>query len=670
MGTREDQTQDIFALGEVTVTATSLTAIEAGQSVHVMTADEIGKTNARTLDEVLALMPDVEIRTGNDGRPRVQIRGAKGKDIVVLLDGVPINSAFDGQFDPSTIPVESIAKVKVTAGASSVLYGQGAIGGVIDIATKKGGKGVKGMVGYEGGDGAPYLAKASLAGGNGRYDFFLSGSAFHRDRFPLARTFTGSIYEEEGYRKNSDDTRNNAFLSLGFTPNDQWRFALTGNYVQGGYGKPQSAINNRFDPYAPQALFGRVDDYEGYMFQFVTDYTPSDAFDIRSAFYYNRINQDDNQYDNSNYDTFDNPLVPDSYHVRNTGIKAGASIKPTYDFGRAGTVALRFFGERDTWTDTGAVKPSGGYQARGGHGVGAGSPPYILYPVSDHYDFYLYSIAAEYSVSLLKNLGLSVGLANHWQLRQDKDLGDYSFSGSLYYDVFSGTRLKAAFMRNIRFPNMSELYERPSQNPDLLPERTMAYQLGLEQKLPWASRFEINGFYNDVYDFIGLKQMQMSAREGYVAYNINIPHIRFVGFETSLSTSFVKRLQLKLSYLFNRSVDLSGPDFIDNKQQLQYVPRDKVTFTGRYDFDWGLTPFVSVLYVANSVVYPKPLDVPVPKAYMTPYLVANVKLSQRLFRDRLTVYAGADNIMNRDYEDTYGVPRPGRYVYGGFEYRF
>ncbi len=494
MGTHEDQSEDIFSLGEVTVTATSMTAIEAGESVHVITAEEISKSSARTLDEALVLLPDVDIRVGTDGRPRVEIRGAKGKDILVLLNGVPINSAFDGQFDPSTIPVESIAKIKVTVGASSVLYGQGGLGGVISITTKTGKKGVKGSVGYEGGDGTPYLGKASLSGGSGKYDFFLSGSAYHRDHFPLAAPFTSSIYEEAGYRKNSDDTRNNAFLSLGFTPDDEWHFALTGNYVEGGYGKPASAINNNFDPYAPQAQFGRVPNYEGVLGQLAADYAPSEAFDIHSRAYYNRIAQDNDQYDDQNYDTFNNPLVPNSYYLRNTGTKAGVSTQPKYDFGGIGALTFNFSGEQDTWMDTGAVKPGGGEFAQGGHGIGAGSPPYVLYPVSDYHVFHEYSTAVEYSVSLLKNLVFAAGYGDHWQARADRDLNDYSFSTSLRYDILKDTSLKAAFMRNINFPTMSELYLRPSYNPNLLTEKTLSYQLGMEQKLPWASRFEINGF--------------------------------------------------------------------------------------------------------------------------------------------------------------------------------
>ncbi len=670
MGTHEDQSEDIFALGEVTVTASSMTAIEAGESVHTITAAEIAKTGARTVDEALVLLPDVNIKLGIDGRPRVEIRGAKSRDILVLMDGVPINSAFDGQFDPSSIPVDSIAKIKVTVGPSSVLYGSGAMGGVIDITTKRGGLGVKGSVGYEAGDGTPYLAKGSVSGATGKFDFYLNASAYHRDHFPVSQPFVSSIYEEAGYRKNSDDTRNNALMTVGFRPSDELRFSLSGNYVTGSYGKPASAINNAFDPYAPMAQFGRVDNYEGEWWQLNGEYNPSEALTVKSNVYYNQVDQSNTNYDDETYTTYNNPLIPGSYHLDNKAIKEGAAVEPSYDFGRAGLLTFKVTGEEDTWMDSGECKPGGGAWAPCGHGLGAGSPPYVLYPVRDHYVFYIYSAGLEYSVAVMKDLTFSAGLRQDWQSREDRSLEDYGFSASLRYDLFKDTALKTSFMRNIRFPTMSELYLLPGSDPTLREEKAFDYSLGMEQKLPWASLFEINGFYNNIYDFIGVKQQMLSAKEGYVQYNINFPHIRSYGFETSLDTHPVKELQLKLAYTFTESMDLSGPAFPDDREPLQYVPRDKATFTAKYDFPFGLTPFFSVIYVGDSIVYSKQLYVTVQRAYMTPYAVGNVKISQKLFRDTATVYVGVDNIMNRNYEDTYGIPRPGRYVYGGFEYRF
>jgi outer membrane receptor protein involved in Fe transport len=382
------------------------------------------------------------------------------------------------------------------------------------------------------------------------------------------------------------------------------------------------------------------------------------------------MDQDNDQYDNQNYDSFGDPLVPNSFHLRNIAIDSGASIQPKYDFGRAGTVQLGFSGDWDTWMDSGAVKPGGAEFAQGGHGVGAGSPPYILFPVSDHYDLSVYSTAIEYSVSLLKDLGFALGWGYHWQLREDKDLDGYSVSTSTYYDILKDTRLKASFMRNIQFPTMSELYLRDTNNPNLDTETVYQYQLGVEQKLPWKSLFRINGFRSDLYDFIGLKYNVNPSFEGFDAYNVNYGLLRFYGIQTSVETSFLKNLLLKVDYTLNFSEDLSGLTFPDNKNPVQYVPRDKTTFTGRYDFDCGLTPFVSTVWVADSYVYSKQQYVTVIRARMADYVVTNVKLSQKLFKGRVSVYVGADNVFNKDYEDTYGIPRPGRYVYAGFDYRF
>jgi outer membrane receptor for ferrienterochelin and colicin len=117
MGTPEEQSEEIFSLGEVVVSG-RLEGIEAAETVHEITAEEIKKSSARSLDEALVLLSDVNVHVGNEGVPRVDIRGFRTRHVLLLLDGIPMNSTFDQQFDPSLIPVENIAKIKVTAGAS------------------------------------------------------------------------------------------------------------------------------------------------------------------------------------------------------------------------------------------------------------------------------------------------------------------------------------------------------------------------------------------------------------------------------------------------------------------------------------------------------------------------------------------------------------------------
>ena len=286
--------------------------------------------------------------------------------------------------------------------------------------------------------------------------------------------------------------------------------------------------------------------------------------------------------------------------------------------------------------------------------------------------FFFCSTAIEYEVALSSNLGFALGYGHHWQLRDDRNLEEFSVSASIYYDITPETRLKAAFMRNAHFPSISQLYANNTGNPSLVPEIAYHYQLGVERKLPWKTFFKINGFYSNLYNFIGLKQAGLTQYEGYVPYNVNFPLYRFYGFETSLETAFNSNLQLKLNYTMNVSRDLSQ----HARYEVQYVPLHKLTLSGKYDFDCGLSAFASLVYVGGAVVYTKPsgntqlTNQVFWKMDMADYAVVNLKLSQKLFKDKVTIYLGADNLLDKDYEDTYGIPRPGRYIYGGFEYRF
>ena len=126
-----------YPLAEIVVSATDPVS-EATATVRVVTASEIKALGARTLDEALTMVPGLYVRTGADGVPRVDVRGFRTRQVTLLLNGIPLNSTDDGQFDPSLLPVEEIAEIKMTSGTGSVLYGQGGLGAIINIITRSG----------------------------------------------------------------------------------------------------------------------------------------------------------------------------------------------------------------------------------------------------------------------------------------------------------------------------------------------------------------------------------------------------------------------------------------------------------------------------------------------------------------------------------------------------
>lgn len=137
---------DVYELGPVVVTATKLAerADKVPASVSVVTAQDIEKHNYTSTEQALGQLPGVYLSPKADGG--ISMRGYSSEDILVLIDGQPVNSGWNGKVDWALIPVHNIEKIEVVRGAASSLYGGRAVGGVIQITTKNHEDGLHGNV--------------------------------------------------------------------------------------------------------------------------------------------------------------------------------------------------------------------------------------------------------------------------------------------------------------------------------------------------------------------------------------------------------------------------------------------------------------------------------------------------------------------------------------------
>jgi vitamin B12 transporter len=634
---REDRS-DFYTLGEVVISGKE-EGVETTETVRTVTAEDIRNKGARTLDQALALLPGVNIRVGGDGVPRIDIRGFRTRHVVLLLNGIPMNSAIDQQFDPTVIPTENIAEIKLTEGASSVLYGQGGLGGVINIITKKGTKGVQGMILGETGDHEPYLVRSSVAGGKDKIDYFFSGSFAKVNSFPLSGDFHPTSEQPGGYRNNSDRERNTVFGNVGFSPNKDLTIGLSFNLTQGGYGKPASAINDPFDPFAAPPKYERIDDFFGFSTQLAVDYQVTSQLSLRGWAFTNQLKEHDNMFDNSSFNTFNLATGSFQEHVQ-TAI-SGGTLQPKLELGKAGTVTFSIAAEWDSWEN---------------HGIQT-TAPNTFGPLDLSKSLSIFSTGAEYEISPLPGLGLAAGYGHYWQVRDETNEDDYSLLAGASYDVTANTRIKGSFKRNIRFPSLGDLYDLTQGNPNLATERAYTCEGGAEQKLPQNSSMSLTGFYTVAKNLI--QNDQVTNR------NTNLAEVRFTGFEIAAKTQFVKQLLLRASYAFLDSQDKSRA----GRDQQQYTPGNKATLEGKYDFACGFTPYASLLYVGNQYFYTKNNVTPMQKAKLSDYTLVNAKLSQRLVNNKITIYVGVDNMLDENYETSYGFPQAGRFVYGGVEFR-
>ena len=142
MGTAVEANElNTFALDEYVVTATrTLKEIqEVPASVSVITAQDIEKKNATNVREALKGVAGIYVEpTGLSVMSNgIQMRGFSGKNVLVLLDGVQINTSYGGEADLNQVPVENIERIEILRGAASSIYGGYAVGGVINITTKE-----------------------------------------------------------------------------------------------------------------------------------------------------------------------------------------------------------------------------------------------------------------------------------------------------------------------------------------------------------------------------------------------------------------------------------------------------------------------------------------------------------------------------------------------------
>lgn len=124
----------------VTATKTSHTLEDTPITTHLITQEEIQKSNAQTAGEALKWVPGVYIKSNGFARESISIEGLPDKYTLVLIDGQRQTGRHGNAIDLSNIPAEMIERIEVIKGPSSVLYGSEAVAGVVNIITRKGAK--------------------------------------------------------------------------------------------------------------------------------------------------------------------------------------------------------------------------------------------------------------------------------------------------------------------------------------------------------------------------------------------------------------------------------------------------------------------------------------------------------------------------------------------------
>jgi iron complex outermembrane receptor protein len=228
-----------ITLEEVVVTATrdkeEVRRVPA--NVSVITSQEIEKSNATTLVDVLDKLESIQFRSysGNSSQAFIDMRGFGGDNpfgkALVLLDGRRLNRPDMASINWMQIPLNSIERIEVVRGAGSVLYGDAAIGGVINIITKKG-------------KGKPTFNTSVIAGSYGLHDerVSLSGAA---DKWTYA--LAGESNTNSGYRDRSKLSSQGGSFDIGYDASDRLNVSLGISFNKTDYQMPGALTKAQMD---------------------------------------------------------------------------------------------------------------------------------------------------------------------------------------------------------------------------------------------------------------------------------------------------------------------------------------------------------------------------------------------------------------------------------------
>jgi len=199
---------DVLPTLVVTATRTSEAANESLASVTVITREDIERQQARSVQDLLRGVAGVQISSsGGLGKATSAfLRGTNEDQVLVLVDGVKVGSATLGTTTFENLPLDQVERIDVVRGPRSSLYGSEAIGGVIQIITRRGAGPLSSSLAVGAGSFGTRHASVGLSGGDAGFWFNLSGSHMNSDGFNV-RDGVPAEPDADGYENSAVSLR-------------------------------------------------------------------------------------------------------------------------------------------------------------------------------------------------------------------------------------------------------------------------------------------------------------------------------------------------------------------------------------------------------------------------------------------------------------------------------
>ncbi len=593
-------------------------------AISVVDGQTLTQSNPGSLVDALRSVPGLDItETGGPGRATsVRLRGANSGQTLVLIDGVRANdpTAPGADFDFSMFPAGTIERVEVLRGPQSALYGSDAIGGVINLITKKGGGPAVSNLRAEGGTYGTGALSGSTAGSQGPWSYAVTGSGIHSDSFSAygfrAPALEGLFphMEIDPYNRLSGSAR------AGYDAGDGVRFnaGLLSNYTRANYDAgfgafPTQTPSFSTKQYSQANVNAAVDTFEGRWTHSLTTFA----------------NRSDRSFHDVSY--FKDTLPQDTTSTISDfiGVRVGAEYQGIF---RAGAFGKLTYGGREeqesaTLYNTNLLPTF--------------SPRTLtLAPRQE-----TRSLFGLYQLPLFERLNLSLGG------RVDDVVGTNRFetwrATAAYLLPETGTKLRASAATGAKAPSLYQLYS-SFGTPTLRPEQSFGYDGGVDQTLfDGRVTLSVTGFSNRLKNLIDFDTVSM--------HYFNVTRAATSGLEVESTVQLVPAyLDLRMAYTNLRARDLSTGLVLQRRPEhvlnlaLDFMPTPQ----------WLIEPrvvLVSKRFSGNGETLPL-------SAYARTDLYVSYKIDQTW-----KVFARGENIFDTRYQEVFNYGTTGMAFYVGVD---
>ncbi|MDD3446951.1 MAG: TonB-dependent receptor [Zavarzinia sp.] len=609
-------------LGDVT----PLTAV--GSAVTVITGEELEAKQIRVVSDALRMVPGLAVsRTGTIGnQTQIRIRGSEANQTLVMIDGVVVNNpAASSEFDFGHLLTADIERIEVLRGPQSALYGSDAVGGVINIVTKKGRGEPRLTTSIEGGSNGTLIGNVAAGAGGEGFSIHAGTTGTITSGTSSAATWNGNG-EDDGYRGLT------SYVNASFDPLDMLGFdlVLRDTHYKGEYddfgmrpGDTTSPYQYAFDANSGargSESFGRGQVRLSFLDGHWTHKLGLSHFRAETNYFSNNTVTSTAEGETTKYDyqtdyAFETPALGDAAHV----------------------VTFAYVHQHDEIDN------------------------YVRKDVDQD------SFVGQYQVELFGGLSLT-GALRHDTHDMFEDANTWRTTAAYYLEP-TGTKFRASYGTGVKNPTLNELYGYGGSymgNPNLKPEKGKGWDAGIDQSfLDERLNFGVTYFDQRISDEIGSTYVLDPVTGTYVGTPINDSATsRHRGVELEVSARPIDDLTLRLSYSYTHARDgKTGMAEVRRPANQGSLDIGYRFLEGKAGANLGLVwvgDFTDVVYTPTWSTINYGMD---------SYIVANLSGSYDL-TDNLQLFGRVENLFDEEYEEVYSYGSSGRSAFLGMRAAF